>query len=111
MDSYNVIITDRALEQLESYIDYIQYTLLNVQAADAVSLDAVDTCTKLQMLAGSFRLCNDSLLRSLGYHSVKFSKHKYVMLYRIVGKTAVVEAIYHQMQDYEATFADSLEEN
>ena len=46
MDSYNVIITDRALEQLESYIDYIQYTLLNVQAADAVSLDAVDTCTK-----------------------------------------------------------------
>lgn len=32
MDSYNVIISPKALSQLNSYIDYIQYTLLNDQA-------------------------------------------------------------------------------
>ena len=31
MDSYNVIISPKALSQLNNYIDYIQYTLLNEQ--------------------------------------------------------------------------------
>ena len=33
------------------------------------------------------------------------------MLYRIERETAIVEAVYHQMQDYEATFADELEDS
>lgn len=31
------------------------------------------------------------------------------MLYRIEGTTAYVDAIYHQLQDYENTFADELD--
>lgn len=36
MDSFNVIISPKALSQLNSYIDYLQYTLLNDQAAYSV---------------------------------------------------------------------------
>lgn len=37
MDSYNVILSDSAKKQLDAYIDYIQYTLFNEQAADATN--------------------------------------------------------------------------
>ncbi len=44
MDSYNVIISPKALSQLNSYIDYIQqHTLLNDQAAHSVWQDALET--------------------------------------------------------------------
>ena len=33
-----------------------------------------------------------------------------IMLYRIDGATVYVEAIYHQLQDYEKTFANELEQ-
>ena len=33
MDSFDVIISPKALSQLNDYIDYLQYTLLNEQAA------------------------------------------------------------------------------
>jgi hypothetical protein len=43
MDSFNVIISPKALSQLNSYIDYLQYTLLNDQAAYSVWQDALET--------------------------------------------------------------------
>lgn len=104
MDSFNVVITDHALAQLERYIDYIQYVLLDEQAADSVALDAFETQERLQNLAGVLSPCKNDVLKSLGYHPMRFRKHKYVMLYRIEGKTAIVEAIYHQMQDYGSAF-------
>ena len=39
MDSYEVIISPKALSQLNDYIDYLQYTLFNDQAAKQVWLD------------------------------------------------------------------------
>ncbi len=43
MDSFNVIITDRARFQLESYADYIYYTLLNETAAKSLLQDVRET--------------------------------------------------------------------
>ena len=40
MVSYEVIITPQALQQLEACVDYIQYTLLNDDAAQKVWQDA-----------------------------------------------------------------------
>ena len=56
MDSYNVIISPKALAQLESYIDYIQYTLFNDQAAKAVWDDAVETVSQLGYMAKKYLL-------------------------------------------------------
>ena len=109
MDSYNVIISPKALSQLNSYIDYIQYTLLNVQAALSVWKDAMETRNRLSTMAESLKLCAHPQLKNLGYHAIHFKNHRYIMLYRIDGADVFVDAIYHQLQDYENNFVN--EEN
>ena len=74
MDSFDVIISPNALSQLNRYIDYIQYTLLNVSAAGNVWQGALETRKRLSLVAAS------------------------LLVY--------VDAIYHQLQDYENTFID-----
>lgn len=54
MDSFDVIISPKVLSQLNSYIDYLQYTLLNEQAACNVWQDALETREKLSRTAKSF---------------------------------------------------------
>lgn len=108
MDSYDVIISPYALAQLDSYISYVRYTLLNPIAAERIWRDALETRQQLSNVAGSLKLCDDPDLHRLGYHAIDFTKHKYVMLYRIEARTAYVDAVYHQMQDYEHTFSTLL---
>ena len=108
MDSFNVIISPKALSQLNSYIDYLQYTLLNDQAAYNVWQDALETREHLSKVAGSLQFCTQPKLKKNGYRAISFMRHRYLMLYRIDGSTIYVDAIYHQLQDYENTFADEL---
>lgn len=81
MDSFNVIISPKALSQLNSYIDYLQYTLLNDQAARNVWQDALET------------------------------RNQASSLYRMEDQNVYEDAIYHQLQDYENTFSDELNHN
>ena len=108
MDLFNVIISPKALSQLNSYIDYLQYTLLNEQAAFDVWQDALDTRSRLSQIAKSLKLCQHPLLKENGYRVIYFTRHRYLMLYRIECTTVYVEAIYHQLQNYENIFADDL---
>ena len=108
MDSFNVIISPKALSQLNSYIDYLQYTLLNDQAARNVWLDALETKDRLSKAAGSLKFCNHPQLQKDGYRIINFMRHRYLMLYRIENTTVYVDAVYHQLQDYENPFADKL---
>lgn len=108
MDSFDVIISPKALSQLNEYIDYLQYTLLNEQAAYNVWQDALDTRKELSKVAGSLKPCTHPLLNKYGYHLMSFLRHRYLMLYRLEGQTVYVDAIYHQLQDYENIFANQL---
>ena len=108
MDSFDVIISPKALSQLNDYIDYLQYTLLNDQAAYNVWQDALETREQLSKVAGSLKFCAHPQLKKNGYRAIHFMRHRYLMLYRVEGKTAYVDAVYHQLQDYENTFADEL---
>lgn len=108
MVSYKVILSPKALSQLDSYIRYVRYTLLNPIAAESIWRDAKKTQKTLASIAGSLKLCGHPILHELGYHAIKFDKHNYVMLYRVEGETAYVDGIYHMMQDYENLFAGDL---
>ena len=108
MDSYEVIITPHALSQLNDYISYIQYTLFTDQAAENVWQDALDTSAQLELSAGSLRFCKHPKLKELGYRPIFFLRHDYVILYRVENQIAFVDAIYHQLQDYENLFACEL---
>ena len=72
MDLLNVIISPKALSQLNSYINYLQYTLLNDQAAYNVWQDALETREQLSRIAGSLRLCTHPKLKKSGYRSINF---------------------------------------
>ncbi len=108
MDSFDVIISPKALSQLNDYIDYLQYTLLNDQAAYNVWQDALETRNQLSKIASSLKLCSHPKLKKSGYRVIHFMRHRYLMLYRIEGATVYVDAIYHQLQDYENILADEL---
>ncbi len=110
MDLFDVIISPKALSQLNDYIDYLQYTLLNDQAAYDIWQDALETRNHLSKVAGSLKFCTQPQLKKHGYHIIHFMRHRYLMLYRIDGTTAYVDAIYHQLQDYENAFADELDQ-
>ena len=108
MDSFDVIISPKALSQLNSYIDYLQYTLLNDQAAYNMWQDALETRNHLSEVANSLKFCSHPELKKSGYRSINFMRHRYIMLYRIEDTVVYVEAIYHQLQDYENIFASEL---
>ena len=108
MVSYRVIISPKALSQLDSYIRYVRDTLLNPIAAEGIWYDAKKTQKTLVKVAGSLKLCDNPALHELGYRAIKFGKHDYAMLYRVKGETAYVDGIYHMMQDYENLFAGEL---
>lgn len=109
MDSYEVIISPKALSQLNDYIDYLQYALFNDQAAKQVWQDAIYAAKKLETAAGSLRLCAHPSLRRMGYYPIFFQHHRYVMLYRIQNHSVFIEAVYHTQQDYENTFSEEAE--
>ncbi len=98
---YEVILTDMARAQLDHIIDYILSEFKSEQAALSVMKDAEDTRVRLSRIASSLKLCDDTGLRALGYRIIHFKYHKYFMLYRIENNRVFVDAIYHDMQDYE----------
>ena len=104
MGLFEVILAPKAMAQLDSYIAYIQYTLLNEQAAREVWQDALDTLEQLERVADSLRECSHPRLKEQGYRAIHFLRHRYVMFYRVENRRVYVDAIYHQLQDYENRF-------
>ena len=102
----NVIITNRAQRQLEDYIAYVLLIKENPQAATSILDDALATRDILINVADSLKLCDDEELRSLGYRKISFHKHDYLYLYRVIEDTAYIEAVYHELQDYENLFKE-----
>lgn len=98
---YDVVLTVQAQTDFREIINYLVYELQNQQAAASVTDDFDDTVARLSHVAGSLKLCDDSVLRVRGYRTIHFRKHKYLMVYTIDGDWAYVEGIYHDMQDYE----------
>ncbi len=109
MDLYNVIFTASARRQLRDYVAYIKTTLKNSVAAENLVVDARRTQTSLEAAAGSLPYCSHPKLREKGFRVIGFKQHNYIMLYRIEGKNAVVFAVYHQRQDYQEVFSDSID--
>ena len=102
--TYRVVITPPAKEQLDKYIEYTIKVFRNKQAAKAIRDDARKTKKRLANVAGSLVLCENETLAKNGYRRILFEKHEFFMVYRIVDDMAVVDAMYHELQDYEGVF-------
>ena len=97
---YKVMITSDAEADLDGFIRYLLFEKSD-QAASNVLNDFEATKISLSRVAGSLKLCDNPRLRELGYRRINFLSHSYFMLYRVEGDTAVVDNIFHELQDYE----------
>lgn len=59
------------------------------------------TQKKLRTVAGSLADCQNPRLKEQGYKRNNFKTHRYFMLYRIEDGKAIVDNIFHELQDYE----------
>ena len=105
---YKVIIMPPAKRRLDMYVHYTVETLKNRQAAKAIIADAREAKKKLTTVADSLKICDDPVLAKYGYRKIKFARHRFVMLYRIIDSTVIVDGIFHELQDYEGILTDEL---
>ena len=106
---YNVEMTERAKEQLDAFVRYLSVDLQNAQAAANLLNDAEDAAESLSYVAGSIPLCGDPDLRNRQLRVFRFASHRYLWLFRLQQDTAFVMAMYHELQDYENIFKESLD--
>ncbi len=106
--AYRVIITKPAKHQLDMYIAYTINEFQNMQAARSIRDDAKNTKNRLSENADLFNVCENPILAKYGYRRILFGKHDFFMVYRIDGNKAIVEAMYHEKQDYEAVFISKM---
>ena len=98
---YKVVVTAEAESELDHFIAYLLFEKNSVQAASNVLDDFEETKKSLAAAAGSLKYCDNPKLRALGYRRINFLSHRYFMLYRIEGDRAVIDGIFHELQDHE----------
>lgn len=106
---YKVVITPTAEAHLRAYIVYAKRKFKSNQAVRSIIEDARQTVRRLSRVAGSLALCSDDILHEYGYRKIMFLRHDFFMLYRLDGNVAVVEAMYHVLQDYESLFSSTMQ--
>lgn len=96
---WKVLATDDVEKDLSEFVQYLLYEKLSEQAADAVIQDYDDTLEVLERVAGSLKTVDNPRLAKLGYKRINFQRHNYYFLYRIERNTAIVDGMYHELQD------------
>ena len=98
---YKISVTDLAVQDLDTIVEYISGELDNPTAASAF-LDAVDACYEdLMSMPLMFERCRNPRLRDLGYRR-DVIKH-YVMVYRVAESehTVYILRFFYGSRDYE----------
>jgi len=98
---YEVFITIDAENDLNQFVRYLLFEKHNEQAARNLLNDFELTKQNLQRVAGSLKVCENPRLKELGYKRINFTTHRYFMLYRVEENKAIVDNIFHELQDYE----------
>lgn len=101
---YDVVVTEDAEEDLDNFIKYLLFEIKNEQAAINLLEDFEKTSRNLSYMAGSLADCSNPNLKEMGYKRINFRKHRYFMLYRVKDNKAIVDKIFHELQDYEKDF-------
>lgn len=101
---YKVVLTTDAENDFDRLIQYLLFEKRNEQPAKNLLNDFELTKQNLERIAGSLRYCSNPKLKELGYKRINFISHRYFLLFRIDGKTAIVDNIFHELQDYENNF-------
>lgn len=98
---YKVRVTSETEQDFDRILNCLANVKRNPQAAEHFIDDFENTKKMLTAAAGSLKLCDNPRLRSLGYRRMNFLSMNYFMMYRVEGDVAVIDNIFHNLQDYE----------
>lgn len=98
---YDVQLTEDAEQDLDRYVKYLLFVKKNEQAASNLLDNFEATKNSLKQVADSLNYCENPRLRERGYRRINFLSHRYFMLYRVDRDIAVVDNIFHELQDFE----------
>ncbi len=99
--AYNVVVTSDAEKDLDKFIKYLLFEKKNEQAAGNLLDDFEETKNILSNVAASLKDCENPRLKQFGYKRINFRKHRYFMLYRLEGNMAIIDNMFHELEDYE----------
>ena len=97
MKRWKVIVTSDVQTDLDNFVYYLLVEKLNEQAARAVLDDYDETVDRLAEVAGSLKPLEDPQLNE--YRKIRLRWHDYYLLYRIEDDTAIVDRMFHDLQD------------
>lgn len=99
--AYKVVMTEDAERDFDGFLNYLVNVKMNPQAASHLIDSFENTKNRLADVAGSLKPCENKKLRKLGYHRNNFEEMDYFFLYRIESNMAIVDNMFHFLQDYE----------
>ena len=98
--TYRLIISETAHQQIEHAIEYVALELKNPSAAEAIISDIEKTYERIRQMPNAMPLCEDSVLKSYGYHKALLEKHSYLILFRIEGELIKISGFFHTLENY-----------
>lgn len=97
MKTWKVLATEDVQNDLDNFVYYLLVEKLNEQAAEALIDDYEETVQELEIVAGSIKNLEDPELCE--YRKIRFRRHNYYLLYRIVDDVAIIDRMFHDLQD------------
>lgn len=101
LKQYKVIEAPRAKKDVKRYVGYLIKVKRSKQAAQSVFDDYMATKKRLAEIAGTIKDPENEKLKQRRLKRINFEKHNYFFLFRIVGDTVEIAAMFHGLEDYE----------
>ena len=102
MNTYKVVVTADAKDDLKRYRDYLLYVKNSPQAAKNVVLDFRKTRERLETIAGSLPAPGSEALKRRRLKRINFLQHDYFLLFRVEGQMVYVTNMFHSREDFES---------
>lgn len=76
---FKVVLTSQAQLDFRNITNYLLYELRSEQAAASVMDDMERTVERLSYVASGLKLCDDPVLRDLGYHTMHLQNYEDIL--------------------------------
>ncbi|MCR5205989.1 MAG: type II toxin-antitoxin system RelE/ParE family toxin [Lachnospiraceae bacterium] len=97
---YNLIITEKADEHIDSLAGYLLAKLKNPQAAGNFLSEIEGIYDRLEDNPYQFPISSDKYLALKDYREAHFQKMSYKIVFRIEDKVVYVVGVFHDLEDY-----------
>ncbi|MDY6304755.1 MAG: type II toxin-antitoxin system RelE/ParE family toxin [Oribacterium sp.] len=98
---FEVKMTPVAEKKLDDFLWYLIFVKKSEQAARNVYTDFLETKDALAVTAGSLGFIKESKLKKQGFKRINFKHHNYFMIFHLDENRAIVDDMFHGLQDYE----------